>query len=98
MTSTKINESDLLTICEYMGCSAKHLVPDEKIICDRGKGEKSCLEPAFIVTDILSRISQTDEYKHLQIRISQMLLQNLIRSGINEEDLYNVGIKRIQNN
>lgn len=85
----QVSEDELNILCRHLNCSSSYLVPDKSKVNIQSTTRDCKLTPAFIMLDILSRIPQTPEYNYLQVKISQIILQNLERSGFTQDDILN---------
>lgn len=94
ITGYDILESDLNCISKYMRCKMEYLVEDEIIITQKGDKTPSIYSPVFLITEILTRLPGNTQYRILQVRISRVILQNLKRANICQDDVMGVGLSK----
>ncbi len=84
-----IYEYDLNRIAEYMHCkSVNELIIDESII-NKNNVKSDGHTPQFIISEILSCIPGSADYRYLQVQISKIILDNLKDKGIDSTVLKN---------
>lgn len=87
----ELKESSLLRIATYLRCTPKYLTGKD-INKKKPAEDNSPLTDKELVIDIMSRIPYSKDYKHLQVMISRIVIENLRRSGITEQELCSTGI------
>lgn len=94
ISSQKISKYDLITIAKYLRCAPSYLMKDNDLIAD-DENAPSIQTPTFLISVVLNTISASSSYRFLQSRISEIIVQNILRSGIRKEDILNIGIDSI---
>ncbi len=94
VSSQKISKYDLITIAKYLRCAPSYLMKDNDLIAD-DENAPSIQTPTFLISVVLNTISASSSYRFLQSRISEIIVQNILRSGIQKEDILNIGIDSI---
>ena len=94
ITGYDIPKSDLNCISKYMRCKMEYLVEDETIITQKGDKTPIIYSPVFFITEILTRLPGNTQYRILQVRILRVILQNLKRANIYQDDVMGVGLSK----
>lgn len=92
LTGSQLSAHDLFRISQYMNCSSEYLVKNKVIITDVEDDSSDVHTPVFLISEILTRMPGVDEYRHLQVRISQIITSNLAKKNIAMDDLLEVGL------
>ena len=95
-----IYEDELESICQYTGLSREELIDYEDIVVQTDKSSPN-LNPIIIISDILSSLPGSVEFRCVQVRLSILILNNLKNIGIRREELngkssnpgYNVSLR-----
>ena len=94
-TAHQISKEELFVIAEFLRCSPSYLTKDNNLFSDE-KNVACTHDAAFLISEILCSISGSTSYRFLQIRISEIIIQNIVRSGVSKENLLNIGIDSIE--
>lgn len=91
-----IYEDELESICKYTGLSREELIDYEDIVVQTDKSSPN-LNPIIIISDILSSLPGSVEFRCVQVRLSFHIIENLLNIGIGKEELKGKSLKPGQN-
>lgn len=105
VNGNEISCSEYKQIAQYMKTEIEYLAsPDlyqelEQIPKEMFKERSSNIPIRDFILNILGKIPKNAEYKYLQVQISTIILQNLLRKNITEEKLLSLNLvaKKIKN-
>lgn len=95
LSGTSVSESELKSIAGYMNCSVEYLLKGSDSAEENGVeiyDSTSFLSPKELILEILTRLAANKKYKALQVNISRIVINNLAKLNITQDDLLNSGL------
>lgn len=86
------SNADLLRIAEYLNYSVEYFVRDWEFP-DNAKAEDTLLgsiSPRDMILNIMAKLSSSDSFNFLQVRISKIIISNLARKNIHKDKLESI--------
>ena len=81
-----VYDHDLNKIADYIGCKKEYLILNQSII-NKNDIRSDVHTPVFLISEILSCIPLSKEYRFLQVRISRIITRNLEKQEIDDDIL-----------
>ena len=95
LSGNTVSETDIKAIAGYMNCSVDYLLngSDDVILNSSEKiDDKLLLSPKEIILEILTRLAGNKKYKALQVNISRIIINNLAKLNITQDNLMKCGL------
>ena len=83
------SNADLVRIAEYLNCSVEYLIRGGSFSADVNEDDTllGSIPPRDMILNLMAKLSFTDSFNFLQVRISKIIISNLARKNIHKDKL-----------
>ncbi len=95
LSGSTVSEEEMKAIAGYMNCSVDYLLNKSEGISTNdveNPDNSSPLSPKELILEILTRLAANKKYKALQVNISRIIINNLAKLNVTQDDLLSCGL------